>query len=89
MAGGSGNLYLSGIITNLGVIQVARSDVFFNGTGELLVNQLGGVMDLQGDFGIGYWSGNMALINRGTIRKTAGQGSASFASLNQIGRAHV
>jgi hypothetical protein len=90
VSAGAGLLDFSGVLTNAGTIRltsgVLRCIAYsaYSGGYGLLVNAPGGLIDFQADVGIDAYNdatgvGAPALINQGTIRKSAGSNSSSIS----------
>ncbi len=89
VAAGNGNLDFSGVMTNAGTIRLT-SGTFrcivlssYGGGYGLLINAPGGLVDFQADVSLDYYNdgtgaGVPALINQGTVRKSAGSGTSSI-----------
>jgi hypothetical protein len=73
--------YLGAALTNAGTINVL-SPLEFLGSGRTLVNQAGGLIDVQGDVGIFYdGNGGQQIINAGTFRKSAGPNASAVTGI--------
>ena len=74
-ASGGGLKYLSGSLTNGGVVQYSGSG--WRVSGGLLHNLPGSLFDFQGNALLANYSGSPVIVNQGTIRKSAGTGTAT------------
>ena len=88
-AGGTSSLDFSGVMTNAGIVRLTSGALrciawsSYGGGYGLLVNAPGGLIDFQADvvldkFDDATGTGAPALINQGTVRKSAGSGSSSI-----------
>jgi hypothetical protein len=89
LAAGSGDLDFSGVMTNTGTIRLT-SGTFrcidwsaYGGGYGLLVNSPGGLIDFQADVTLDFYNdgtgiGTPAVINQGTVRKSAGSGTSNI-----------
>jgi hypothetical protein len=81
VAGGNGNpdMYVAGIITNAGTIQLQSGtlDLWSCGGGGELINLPGGVMDIMADVSIANGCSGQ-LVNLGTLVKSGGTGTSGI-----------
>jgi len=70
-------------ISNFGVMTWTGSGSILAGDGAQIINQAGGVFEIQNDSAIGYvgFGNGLAVTNSGILRKTAGAGTTAF---NQV-----
>jgi hypothetical protein len=84
-ASGAGLRYLNGSLTNGGVVQFSAGNWRVND--GLLHNLPGGLFDFQSDVLLDNYSGSPVFVNQGTIRKSAGTGTATCdVALRNTGR---
>src|SRR5438477_5721844 len=81
---GDGSKYLDGPLTNYGTVTWSGSGnlQLLNNAGSpyagAIINQAGGLFDIQNDPGLYNYFGNESFQNAGTVRKSAGTGNISI-----------